>query len=115
MLLLYPKYLPDLSFCRKLRHPNIVAFYGAAFRKVPRGVEVAFVMECSGETLKYYLVHQPGNCPSTDPLSTLSVISWAEQIVDALLVIHRMFKGCVHGDLRLENVLVRKYIILVLN
>ena len=72
-------------------------------------------MECSGESLKYYLVHKPENCPSMNSSSTLSVISWAEQIVDALLVIHDMVEGCVHGDLRLENVLVRKYIILVLN
>lgn len=83
-------------------------FYGAAFRKVSRGVEVTFVMERSGETLKEYLMDQPGNCPSVNPSSTLGIIQWAEQIVDALMVIHSMFQGCVHGDLRLENVFVGK-------
>ena len=84
-------------------------FFGAAFRKVPRGVEVTFVMERSGETLKHYLVDQAGNCPSVNPLSTLGVIQWTEQIVDGLMEIHSMFNGCVHGDLRLQNVLVGKY------
>jgi len=86
-----------------------VEFFGAAFRKVPRGVEVTFVMERSGETLKHYLVDQAGNCPSVNPLSTLGVIQWTEQIVDGLMEIHSMFNGCVHGDLRLQNVLVGKY------
>ena len=63
-------------------------------------------MECSGETLKKYLIDQPGKCPSVHPLSTLRVIQWTEQIVDALMVIHSVSKKCVHGDLRLESVLV---------
>ena len=74
-----------------------------------------FVTERSGETLKYYLIDQPGNCPSVNPLSTLGVIQWAEQIVDALIAIHSMFKGCVHGDLRLENVLVKYFIFIIMN
>ena len=94
---------------RKLNHPHIVALHGAAFRKVTRGIEAAFVMECPGTTLKYYLIDQPGNCPSVNPTSTTGVIQWAEQIVDALMMIHGLFEGCVHGDLRLENVLVWKH------
>ncbi|XP_078380429.1 uncharacterized protein LOC144663380 isoform X1 [Oculina patagonica] len=100
------KYLAHETTMRRLRHPHIVEFYGAAFRKVPRGVEVTFVMELSGKTLKYYLIDQPRNCPSVNPRSTLGVIQWTEQIIDALMVIHSMFEGCVHGDLRLENVLL---------
>ena len=65
-------------------------------------------MERSGETLKEYLIDRPGNCPSVNHSSTLVVIQWTEQIVDALMVIQSMFQGCVHGDLRLENVLVGK-------
>lgn len=70
-------------------------------------------MERSGGTLKKYLMDQPGNCPSVNSLSTLGVIQWTEQIVDALMAIHRM--GCVHGDLRLENVLVGKCFIKIMN
>ena len=33
-----------------------------------------------------------------------AVLRWAQQIVDALIVVHS--KGYVHGDLRLANVLV---------
>ena len=39
-------------------------------------------------------------------MAVLNVIQWAQQIVNALVVVHDTFQGCVHGDLRLENVLV---------
>ena len=78
-------------------------------------MEVTFVMERPGNTLKKYLIDQPGNCPSVNPLSTLGIIQWTEQIVDALMAIHSMFQGCVHGDLRLENVLVGKYFMKIMN
>jgi len=39
-------------------------------------------------------------------MSVLNVIRWAQQIVNALIFVHSMFHGCVHGDLRLENVLL---------
>ena len=67
--------------------------------------------ECPGVDLKYYLIDQPGNCPANNPMTTMVVIRWAAQVVEALLSIYRMFDGCVHGDLRLKNVLVRKYLI----
>ena len=44
-------------------------------------------------------------------MTTMVVIRWAAQVVEALLSIYRMFDGCVHGDLRLKNVLVRKYLV----
>ena len=44
-------------------------------------------------------------------MATMRVIRWAAQVVEALLSINSMFDGCVHGDLRLKNVLVRKYFI----
>lgn len=72
-------------------------------------------MECPGETLKNYLIDQPGKCPSVNPLVTLGFIQWAEQIVDALMVIHSVSKECVHGDLRLENVLVGKHFMKLMN
>ena len=107
---------PHLScFCcllhRRLCHPHIVTFYGAVFRKVPRGLEAAFVSECPGVDLKYYLIDQPGNCPARNPTSTENAIRWADQVVEALMSIYSIFDGCVHGDLRLKNVLVGKYFI----
>ena len=101
------------SLHRRLCHPRIVTFYGAVFRKVPRGLEAAFVTECPGVDLKYYLIDQPGNCPAKNPITTMGVIRWAAQVVEALLSIYRMFYGCVHGDLRLKNVLVGKYFIVI--
>ena len=43
----------------------------------------------------------------------MGVIRWAAQVVEALLSIYNMFDGCVHGDLRLKNVLVGKYFIVI--
>ena len=84
-------------------------FLGAAFRNVPRGVEAVFVMERPGVTLKSYLVDHPGNNPADNSMSVLNVIRWTQQIVNALIAVHSMFHGCVHGDIRLENVLVSEY------
>ena len=91
---------------RKLRHPHIVEYFGTTYRSVPRGIEAVFVTERPGETLKSYLVNHPGNNPADNSMSVLNVIRWAQQIVNALIFVHCMFQGCVHGDLRLENVLV---------
>ena len=96
---------------RRLCHPHIATFYGAVFRKVPGGLEAAFVTEFPGVDLKKYVIDQPGNCPAKNPMTTMRVIRWAAQVVEALLSINNMFDGCVHGDLRLKNVLVRKYFI----
>ena len=72
-------------------------------------------MERPGETLKKYLIEQPGKCPSLNPLSTLRVIQWTEQIVEALMVIHSMSEQCIHGDLRLQNVLVGNNFMKIMN
>ena len=52
---------------RRLRHPHIVKFYGAVFRKIPRGLEAAFVAECPGVDLKKHLI---------DPEIVLRRIPW---------------------------------------
>ena len=79
-----------------------------SFRKVHRGVEAVFVTERCGQSLKSYLVEKTGNNPAVadNSLAILNVIRWAQQIVNALMVVHSISQGCVHGDLRLENVLV---------
>lgn len=89
---------------RNLRHPHIVQFYGTTFGEVPRGVEAVFVTEQCGESLKTYLVEHSGNNPADNSMTVAHVLRWAQQILDALIVVHSM--GYVHGDLRLGNVLV---------
>ena len=64
--------------------------------------------EQCGESLKTYLVERSGNNPADNSITVANVLRWAQQIVDALSVIHGTFQGCVHGDLRLENVLVSR-------
>ena len=76
----------------------IVKFYGAVFRKIPRGLEAAFVAECPGVDLKKHLIDQPRNCPAKNPVATVDVIRWADQVVEALMSIYSMFDECVHGD-----------------
>lgn len=98
---------------RNLRSPHIVQFYGATFREVPRGVEAVFVTEQCGESLKSYLVEHSGNNPADNSLTVApAVLRWAQQIVDALIVVHS--KGYVHGDLRLVNVLVSQGLVFVI-
>ena len=61
--------------------------------------------EQCGESFKSYLVEHSGNNPADNSLTVApAVLRWAQQIVDALIVVHS--KGYVHGDLRLVNVLV---------
>ena len=94
---------PPVTF-RNLRHPHIVQFYGTTFTEVARGVEAVFVTEQCGESLKTYLVEHSGNNPADNSMTVTHVLRWAQQILDALIVVHSM--GYVHGDLRLGNVLV---------
>ena len=63
-----------------------------------------FVTERCGQSLKSYLGSNPVVVDSS--LAIFNVIRWAQQILNALMVVHGTFQGCVHGDLRLENVLV---------
>ena len=51
-----------------------------------------------GKSLKTYLVELSGNNPTDNSLTVAhAVLRWAEQMVDALIVVHS--KGYVHGDL----------------
>ena len=68
-----------LSLHRRLCHPHIVTFYSAVFRKVPRGLKVAFVTECPGVDLKKYLIDQPGNCPAKNSVFSENAIRRADQ------------------------------------
>ena len=100
-------------FFRNLRHPHIVQFYGATFREVPRGLEAVFLTEQCGESLKTYLVEHSRNNPADYSLTVApAVLRWAQQIVDALMVVYS--KGYVHGDLRLANVLVSQGLVFVI-
>ena len=64
--------------------------------------------ERCGQSLKSYFFEHTGSNPAVpdNSLAISNVIPWAQQIVNALMVVHSTFQGCVHGDLRLENVLV---------
>lgn len=69
--------------------------------------------EQCGESLKTYLVEHSGNNPAYNFLTVApAVLRWAQQIVDALIVVHS--KGYVHGDLRLANVLVSQGLVFVI-
>ena len=60
--------------------------------------------EQSGESLKTYLVEHSGNNPADNSMTVAHVFRCAQQILDALIVVHST--GYVHDDLRLGNVLV---------
>ena len=64
---------------------------------------IVFIMEkCKGNLIFSELESPPGR--SENPTTVKEVCRWAEQIIDGLAYIHA--KGVVHGDLKLENMLV---------
>ena len=95
-----------LSLCRKLNHPSIVKFSGAALHKEGEQLKAVLVMELCKENLMRHLFLHKGNIPGKSSTATAAkdVIGWAKDIADALEYIHR--QGIVHRDLKLENILV---------
>ena len=96
---------------RKLSHPNIVKFHGAALLDQEEGTRIVFVMELCVGNLKSFLEKHPERTPgkSQDHYMQMAkkIIQWAIEISRGLDFIHK--QGIVHRDLKTENILVRNY------
>ena len=79
-------------------------FYGISLKM--NSSRIVFITEkCKGNLRDHIfseLESPPGR--SENPTPVEEVCRWAEQIIDGLAYIHA--KGVVHGDLKLENILV---------
>ncbi|XP_027059587.1 uncharacterized protein LOC113686190 [Pocillopora damicornis] len=91
---------------RKLRHPNIVGFYGTNLHHGPNGTKVMIVLELCSCSLRYRVHTHPEDSPARSSNDTVKkkVLSWAQHILEALHYIHS--EGFVHRDLKLENLLL---------
>ena len=67
---------------------------------------IVFIMEKCKGNLRGHILNELESPPgrSENPTTVEEVRSWAKQIIDGLAYIHA--KGVVHGDLKLENILV---------
>ena len=92
-------------FIRELSSPHIVKFYGTLLDK--DSLRTILVMEKCKGNLKIHIFTELESPPSKseDPTVFKEVCRWAKEITYGLAFIHAM--GVVHGDLKLENILVR--------
>ena len=91
---------------RKLDHPCIVKFFGAALEKLKDGMKFILVMELCEDSLRNYIRNNPEKVPgrSQRPDDLMRTVQWALEISDGLEHMHEL--GIVHRDLKLDNILV---------
>lgn len=88
-------------------------FYGTNLQNVSEGTKVMIVLELCMCSLKSHIMSHPVNAPARQPdeVARRKVLVWAQQILDALRYVHE--QGFVHQGLKLENVLVSPFVIIV--
>ena len=95
------------SYFRILKHPHIVQFYGIYLdMSSPMSTRVIFVMEKCKGNLRNHIFRELESTPGKSKKATTvkEFCHWVKQIIDGLVHIHEL--GVVHGDLKLENILV---------
>lgn len=91
----------ELRMLRRLRHPNIVAFYGACV--LENAPALAIVEEyVNGKSLAYKLRH------AEQQLETAKRYEIALGICSALVYLHMQSPAVVHGDLKPDNILLEQ-------
>eukprot|EP00930_Biecheleria_cincta_P082933 TRINITY_DN72567_c0_g1_i1.p1 TRINITY_DN72567_c0_g1~~TRINITY_DN72567_c0_g1_i1.p1 ORF type:complete len:731 (+),score=87.18 TRINITY_DN72567_c0_g1_i1:47-2194(+) len=98
--------LHELRLLRKLRHPNIMAFYGASIDKDMRAVRLVFEKAHLGPLDVFVgsaFTHIGGG---TDRYTELC-LSILLQVAQALHYLHQQVPKIVHGDLKPSNVLLQ--------
>eukprot|EP00931_Biecheleriopsis_adriatica_P108043 TRINITY_DN82375_c0_g1_i1.p1 TRINITY_DN82375_c0_g1~~TRINITY_DN82375_c0_g1_i1.p1 ORF type:complete len:757 (+),score=116.31 TRINITY_DN82375_c0_g1_i1:54-2324(+) len=92
-----PSFVNELRVLRRLRHPNIVLFYGALIS--PKVRCLALVTEfISGKTLQQAVL---GNS-----LPFAIRLSYANDVCKGLCYMHSLIPMVIHGDLKGSNVMV---------
>ncbi|CAK0843539.1 unnamed protein product [Prorocentrum cordatum] len=99
----------ELRILRRLRHPNIVALYGAVLTSGTGGVQVCLVLELiKGESLKLFMTRIVNRGELADPSSIPPRIRILRHVAAALRYLHSRQPVVVHGDIKNTNIFVEQ-------
>lgn len=93
------KLLEEANVASAFRHARLVQVFGAS--RID-GLVVMWMEYVPGKTL----LQRVGDEDSPRPVSLEEVLRWLRDIADALAYLHVQDPPCVHGDLKLDNVLL---------
>lgn len=98
--------LSCILFARELTHPYIVKYYGTDLQHCRNGTRVMIVLELCSCSLRSHEMSYLEKAPArlSSEAAKKKVLGWAINILEALRYIHS--RGFVHGDLKLDNILV---------
>ena len=89
----------EARIAEPLEHPRLVQVFGAA--RVD-GLAVLWMEYVPGQTL----YHRLGSDETPRPVSLEQALGWMEQMAEGLAYLHARTVPVVHGDLKLDNVLL---------
>jgi serine/threonine-protein kinase len=93
------KLLEEATVACAFKHARLVQVFGAS--RID-GLVVMWMEYVPGKTL----LQRVGDDDSPHPVSLEEVLKWLRDIADALAYLHVQDPPCVHGDLKLDNVLL---------
>jgi len=99
----------ELRILRRLRHPNIVALYGAVLTSGVEGVQVCLVLELiKGESLKMFMTRIVEREELAHPSFIALRIRVLMHVAAALCYLHSRQPVVVHGDIKNTNIFVQQ-------
>ncbi|CAK0891915.1 unnamed protein product [Prorocentrum cordatum] len=99
----------ELRMLRRLRHPNIVALYGAVLTSGVEGVQVCLVLELiEGESLKMLMTRIVEREELAHPSFVALRIRVLRHVAAALCYLHSRQPVVVHGDIKNTNIFVQQ-------
>lgn len=91
------EFVSEMEYLNKLKHPNIVKFYGRC-----SGPKLAYIMEYMLDESLHKLLY----AHKERKIRSVNVLNWAEQCSSALEYLHGSPNHLIHGDLKPENILM---------
>lgn len=94
----HSSFIREVNNLRRLKHPNIIRFYGAVDSDLHR----LLVMEYAPNSLANII--EPRGLPSGQAPTAVALLQWAQELASGLAFLHS--KGLIHFDVKPENVLL---------